>query len=184
MHKGWLLALTITAAACGGGKKTEPTTPPMTKTDVAAVGVLELGEITLFDGTEVLAKLHADGKTEMFMGGSPVSGPTFKADGTIEFKGKARRVDADGKLVDPEGKPPEIHVTADKLTVSWDGKDSGLELAADGTATFFGADAIPGKKVRFEGADTPGKRRTALLLGTAMFGRAVAVEPGAAKPQK
>jgi hypothetical protein len=174
--------------ACGGKSNPDPTTA--TKTEVAATGGIELGEITMFDGDDAMLKIHADGTTEvggrsgemkpdkdgkMSSDSLPIvfkPGPTIKADGSIEFQGEpVARINADGTIVGLKGKtePLPIVVTADKVTVSEGGKQMGFELAADGKVTVFGGDKQPDKPIRVEGADTAGKRRLVLAFTSLMF---------------
>ena len=174
------ILLTFALAACGG-KSATPTTP------TAPASTFELGELTVFEGDQAMVKIHADGSSEL--GGHsgkmelkpgqtassdslPVTwkpGPLFKADGTIEYKGKAvAKVNADGTVMNLESNKVEpITITADKVTL-----DKGaIVLAADGTISFEGPNATkPDKTPHVTGADTPGKRRTVLALVGLLLG--------------
>jgi hypothetical protein len=158
-----VVAVALAASvACGGGKGgggggggTGP------KVDASAV--VELGEMTLFEGDQPVFKVHADGKTEIE--GKP--GPTIKTDGTIEHEGKAlARINADGTIFDI-GSNTKLPVTLgpDKFTIEFQGKQMGMSIADNGALTLFGAEeGGPDKPIRVEGADTPGKRRTILAV--------------------
>jgi hypothetical protein len=172
---GISLALSVTAA-CGGGKKAEPTTPePEVKTEI----VLELGELTLFEGDTAIAKIHADGKSEYFEGGAWKPGPMMKQDGSIEFDGAAvAKVNADGTIVDAKSnsKLPLV-VTNDKMTVSGEGSpDFSVEIAETGAISVVG-EKQPPKAMRIDGAKTPGQRKTALVFLAMMVGSARASSP-------
>lgn len=167
------LLLGLSLAACGGSKS-EPVAPtPATEpAPVAAAAGLELGELTLFQGSVAVFKLHATGATEMAAKRDGkdqwTPGPTFKADGTIEENGVAKaKINADGSVTGI-GTPDKIDmkVTADKATIPMGKGTLEISLGADGK---FGVTGIPqtippDQLPRVEGADTPGKRRTALIL--------------------
>jgi hypothetical protein len=177
------LAFLLGIAACGGKSTSDSTTTGSGATATTAAAV-ELGEMTLWDGDDPALKIHADGTTEMgYRSGRTAElkpgetwssdslpmqlkpGPKIEADGTIAIEGEPKvRINADGtitNLVTNAAFP--IAVTADKLTVTYEGRELGLALAADGKLTVFGNPmATPAKPLRIEGADTPGKRRTML----------------------
>ena len=175
------------ATACGGKPATTTTTPttPTTPTTAPAGSVLELGEITIFDGAQPMVKIHADGSTELgghsgsmeIKPGQPAStdslpvvwkaGPKLGADGSVSAGGEVRgRVTADGKIVDAKtNQPLPMVVSDDKIDITEGGKTVSILLAADGTVSFAGGDgAQPDKPPHVEGATTPGKRRTALVV--------------------
>lgn len=174
-----LFAFCVVAAACGGGSKQAEATTPATATVQADV-VLELGELTLFEGDEAIAKIHADGKTEFGEGGTWKSGPTLKQDGTVEVEGTAvAKVNADGTIIDVKSnaKLPLV-VTADKVTMSSGDQSMSIELGATGAITVVGDNASqPKKPIRVDGAKTPGQRRTALAFLAIMVGAAAAGPP-------
>lgn len=174
-------ALVLALTACGG--KSKPDTSTGTSTTAPAAAAVELGEMTLFDGDEAALKIHADGTTEMgYRSGStselkpgetwssdslPMqlkAGPTIQADGTIAVKNEPKvRINADGTITDlRDNSVLPLAITADKMTLTHEGKQVGFDLAADGKLTTFGSDNPPKKPLRIEGADTPGKRRTIL----------------------
>jgi len=153
--------------------------------------VIELGELTLFEGDDAVLKIHADGSTEMghrsgklelkpgqvaSSSSLPVTfqaGPTIKPDGTIESKGQAvARLKPDGTIVNLKTNVtlPAI-VGADKVTITERGTTITIELAADGTLSVIGAKKNhPDKPMRLAGADTPGKRKIVLALIAVMTG--------------
>lgn len=165
------LSLSFTVACGGGSKKEEPTTPPPT---VEAHVVLELGELVLFEGDQAIAKIHADGKSEYFEGGTWKPGPMMKQDGSIEFEGTAvAKVNADGTIVDAKSnaKMPLV-VTTDKMTISGEGgTEFAVEIAETGTISVIG-EKQPPKAMRIDGAKTPGQRKTALVFLAMMVGSA------------
>ncbi len=167
-------ALALALAACGGAAKTEtPAAPALAPAPAAATtGSLELGEITLFVGSNAMFKLHASGASELGgqVNGAPQwkAGPTFKADGTIEENGAAKaKINANGSIsgINSSDKVDMV-VTVDKATMPLEKGNLEIALAADGKVTITGVpQAIPPDQLpRVEGADTPGKRRTALIL--------------------
>lgn len=184
------LAVTLAFAACGGGNKQADTTTTTTAAAQADVAV-ELGEFTLFDGDNAVAKIHADGSTEL--GGTSESGPTWKPgptikqDGTVEFEGAAvAKINADGTIVDVRSNQKlPVTVTSDRITVQGE-KQITLDLAANGSITITGEQSD--KPARIEGANTPGQRRTALSFLAILLGaqagppqteQSVTPEPGA-----
>ncbi|MEO6777272.1 MAG: hypothetical protein ABI467_30370 [Kofleriaceae bacterium] len=162
------LLFVVALAACGGTKTTTaPTTPPAVAP--AASTTLDLGEITVYDGSDAMLKLHANGTTEM--GGHTNGAVTYKAgpvlatDGTATYDGKpVAKLNADGTVMDlTENKLVPVTVTADKLTITAGGGQSAeILLNADGTMVIPNS----GSKgpARVEGADTAGKRRAVLLM--------------------
>ena len=177
-------ALVLALTACGGKSKPDSTSTGTSTTAPATAGV-ELGEMTLFDGDEAALKIHADGSTEMGYRSGGTSelkpgetwssdslplqlkaGPTIQADGTIAVKNEPKvRINADGTITDlRDNSAFPIAVTADKMTLTHEGKQMGFDLATDGTLTMFGGQNPPKKPLRVAGADTPGKRRTMLAF--------------------
>ena len=174
-------------AACGGGsKKSEPTTTAATTTaqadvnatananaNASAGAVLELGDIRLVDVNKNKALL-------------------IKANGDIELEGVvAAKVTPDGKIVNtagevgftllpdgtvngPDGKPLDVTLSTDAVIKSGD-----KSISLDANGSLVGANpAAPPMKV--EGADTPGKRRTAMFVLIALTtGSASAASGGA-----
>lgn len=170
------LALSVAAACGGGAKKEAPTTP---QPEVQAEVVLELGELVLFEGDQAIAKIHADGKSEYFEGGTWKPGPMMKQDGSIEFEGTAvAKVNADGTIVDAKSnaKMPLV-VTSDKMTISGEGgPDFAVEIGATGAISVIG-EKQPPKAMRIDGAKTPGQRKTALVFLAMMVGSARTAPP-------
>ncbi len=189
MHSKPLLSIlaSMALAACAG--KSSPSSTPIPPTAAPATA-LELGEITLFEGANAMLKIHANGTTEL--GGRsgridlkpgvtassdslPITwkaGPTLRADGTLEAEGAAvAKLNADGTIVELKtNKTLPLTVTADKVTFTVDANTVAVELAADGKLSRVGAPAEPAdKQIRVEGADTAGKRRSALVMLAVML---------------
>jgi hypothetical protein len=192
-------------AACGGKPSTTTTTPTTTPTTAPAATVLELGEITIFDGDQPMVKIHADGSTELgghsgsmeIKPGQPAStdslpvvwkpGPKLGTDGSVSTNGEVRgRVSADGKIVDVKtNQALPMVVSDDKIDITEGGKTVSILLAADGTVSFAGGNASqPDKPPHVQGATTPGKRRTALVLMALLLsgGDAEATPPTTSSP--
>ncbi len=179
------VVLALALAACGGSAK--PSVPPPAPT--APSSVFELGEITLLDGDTAMIKLHADGTTEM--GGHKGSmalkpgetastdslpvvwspGPTIKTDGTMIVDGAAVvQVNADGTVTNLKTKEAlPLVVTADKVTITNDGKVVSISIGADGALTLVGGTPKPDIHARVTGADTAGKRRAVLAFVALTF---------------
>ena len=181
------LLFVVALAACGGKSKTTETAPLPT-TAPAASSTLELGEVTVYDGSDAMLKIHANGNTEM--GGHSngavtyKAGPILTADGTATYEGKpVAKLNADGTVMDlTANKIVPITVTADKLTIGAGDKSASIVLNADGTMSVpnSGSKAAP----RVEGADTAGKRRAVLLMvGLLMGGSEQSSAPGKAGPE-
>jgi hypothetical protein len=171
-------------AACGG-KGAAPTTPtPATSNATTTAGTFELGEITVFEGSDAVLKIHTNGSTEIARGSVPKDakptldpGPTLKPDGTLEEEGKAvARITSDGTLASlGDNKPTGVHVDADAF--SFDAHDGSpvwkMSLASDGKLTMpvdHKPDAgEPAPDMHVTGADTPGKRRATLAMMSIVF---------------
>ena len=203
--QGWLgMALAGVLAACGGGQntgdgvKTQTLTdqPPVTYEEApAATGEgagseegledhLEFAEMTLYEGTTPMLKIHADGTTELAQRLSDPSkakagevtwepGPQVKANGTIIYKEQqVARVNPDGSITNlrTNEKLP-VTVSAEKVVTTQNGQELGLALAEDGNISLIGQAAPdPGKPVmKLEGATSPAHRKTALSLMGALF---------------
>lgn len=181
------LLFIMALAACGGSKTTptEPTTTPTTAP--AATTTLELGELTVYDGSDAMLKIHADGNTEM--GGHSNGAVTYKAgpvlatDGTATYEGKpVAKLNADGTVMDlTANKLVPMTVTADKLTISNGAQSAEIVLHADGTMAIpnTGSKAAP----RVEGADTAGKRRAVLLMVGMLMHSGEATASGQSGPE-
>jgi hypothetical protein len=158
-----LLAL----AACGGNT-TAPaaanTTTTPTKT--ATASIFELGEITVFEGSEAVIKIHADGTTEIASSSSSYKpGPTLKPDGSLAIDGEVgARVNPDGTLISLKdaSQATGVRVADDAFTID-PGNGAPLlkgSLAPDGKITLpAGTLVVPGHELHVTGADTAGKRR-------------------------
>jgi hypothetical protein len=177
------LLFVVALAACGGSKTTAA--PTVTPTVVPAPSTtLDLGEVTLYDGSDAMLKIHANGNTEM--GGhrngavTYKAGPVLSTDGTVTYEGKpVAKLNADGTVMDlTENKLVPVTVTADKLTITGGGgKSAEIVLNADGTMAM--PDSGSKAPARVEGADTAGKRRAVLLMVAMLMGsEATASTPG------
>jgi hypothetical protein len=179
-----LLGIAVSfCAACGSMAKAGPTTPAV----IVPAGnvVFELGEVTMFDGADVVFKVHADGSTEMgyrhgknikIEPGVPWSskslpmvlrpGPRMAADGTFTHRGVAKvRASLDGTFVTNDGKTvPGVTVANDTIRLEHGGTVVTLTLGADGTLGQAGGNQMTDGPMRIVGADTPGKRRAILSL--------------------
>jgi hypothetical protein len=177
-------------AACGGTQKPDENKaqeltdqPPVTyetppgeeKPPEAPPGEnhLELAEMTVFQGTVAVYKIHADGTTEIpKAGGGFDAGPVIKTDGTFLVKDQpVARVNPDGSFVKlPSGEKLPRTVTTENVTADAGGKQVGFALAEDGTLSLIGQPAPKaGQELRVEGATTPGQRKAALaFLGALM----------------
>jgi hypothetical protein len=173
-----LLGIAVSFFACGSPAKAAPGKP--------ASAMFELGEVTMFDGKDIVFKVHADGSTEMgfrhgknikFERGVPWSsrslpivlkaGPTMVADGTFLHDGTARvRANADGTFVSlKDQKTVEgLTVANDTIRIAHGGRVVTWTLGADGTLAQHGGNVMSDGPVRIVGADTPGKRRAILSL--------------------
>ncbi|HKE13410.1 MAG TPA: hypothetical protein VKB80_00980 [Kofleriaceae bacterium] len=210
-------ALGLSLAACGGGGDKAETTPataapaaapaPTPAEDPAGPPHLKFAEMTVYEGTNAIFKIHADGKTEVAgkpaaAGGAPTwsEGPAVTADGTITFKQqKVAKVDQDGTMKNlRNGQVIPVKVGTDTLTAQTPNGDMVLQIKEDGSIAVPGAPAGQGLKV--EGATDPETRRTAMALIGAIFlsakaeaaapqggaqpapGGAAPAQPGAAQP--
>ena len=163
-----LSLLFVLLAACGGSKKSEPTTTAATTTAQADVTAnanananaavqLELGDMRLVDVNKNKALL-------------------IKANGDIELEGVvAAKVTPDGKIVNtagevgftlqpdgtvngPDGAPVGVTLSNDAVIKTG---DKSISLDASGSLVGANPSAPP---MKVEGADTPGKRRTAMFV--------------------
>ncbi|HEY4239588.1 MAG TPA: hypothetical protein VGM88_07215 [Kofleriaceae bacterium] len=171
----FLLVVGIAAAASCGGKAGPTGGDPTPKAVVASVpassGAVELGEMTIYEGKEVMARLHADGSTELATtDGSGAAafqpGPVIKADGTFADKSGAAhsRLNPNGTITDLDSNQPlPITVTIDSVTIIDQGQQNRITLGADGTIN-LPQPQPPEHTPHVEGADTPGKRRVVLAL--------------------
>lgn len=177
------MLFTFSLAACGGAK---PAVSPPTP---VAASAFELGEITVFDGSQAMMKIHANGTTEFgvhkgtlkIQPGQTAStdslpvvweaGPTLRADGSIVVKGEARvQVLGDGTVQDlVHGTKLPIVITAERGSIQRGDRTLAIELAADGKITFVGGDSKVDFVPHVEGASSPGKRRVVLALMTLSF---------------
>ena len=184
----------LVGCAAGGYR---PKAPSPTARAAAAPAVVELGEVTLYEGDDAVMKIHADGSTEIGYRSGRLDvkpgvtasskslplrlrpGPAIRTDGTFAWKGEdVIRVNADGTFTDVRANQPvPIVITGD--TARRRDHDVGIELAADGSIRVFGGnpEALD-KPLRVEGADTPGKRRAILAFAALQL---MAVPAGTAR---
>ncbi|MFT3698727.1 MAG: hypothetical protein QM831_36610 [Kofleriaceae bacterium] len=160
------LAFVLGLVACGGSSKPAPAPTPAPV--AAPANGVELGELTFFIGADATFKLHSTGASEINNGKAWSAGPTFKADGTIEENGVAKaKINADGSISGiGTADKVDMKIEGDKATIPVDKGTLELTLGADGKITMTGLPVTipPDKQPRVEGADTPGKRRTALII--------------------
>jgi hypothetical protein len=170
-----LASIALTLVACGGSPTPAPKPADPTATPTAAPGVLEVGEITVFDGADAMLKIHADGSTEMGNKSNGAvgwkAGPTIKTDGTFVASGEPKiQVTADGKVMNLKtNQPMPVIVTADTATITEGGKSVTIGLGADGAMTLTGGEKQPDKMPHVQGADTAGKRRSVLVFMAMML---------------
>jgi hypothetical protein len=173
----------VTLVACGSSPKPRPTPPAPT----ATAGIVELAELTFYEGDEAGLKVHADGRietkfTRSVSGQPPETGwrnvAVLASDGTLTVKGTvAARIKSDGTAASATGTMLPFNLDGDALVV--DSK----RVTIDEKGAVQGANPMA-RSLRVEGASTPGLRRTALIvLAVAMGGLqkpgepAVEVEP-------
>lgn len=168
------LALVLAIAACGGGsKKPEPTT---TAAVTAKAEVqLELGDIKLVDvKTNKAVIVHANGDIEI-EGVKPVKvttdGKLVNTAGEVGFTLKS-----DGTVLGPDGKALDVTLSTDAVVKSGD-----KTISIDATGALLGSNPEAGE-MRIEGADTPGKKRTALFVLIALTTVSQQGDGAAAKP--
>lgn len=205
-RSGWLgIALAcVLEAACGGGQKSDGVKtqqltdqPPVVYEDAPAESGgqtadapalephLEFAEMTLFEGSKPVLKIHADGSTELpkrlsdpgaAQSGEAQweAGPLVKADGTIIFKEQqVARVNPDGTITNlrTNEKLP-VTYSASEVVSTGGGKQVGLSLAEDGNMTLTGdvpAEAAGKAVMKLEGAQSEAHRKTALAVVGALF---------------
>ena len=176
--------LVLAAIGCGGAKTQGPAGPGSASGSGSATTVLELGEMSVSDGKNVMAKIHADGSTEIGVHhGVPQNGqssddlpvvyqpgPTFTVDGAISFQGEVvARLGADGSMMDGKGTKLPIQVGADAVTVTGEGHTLVLRLGADAKLTATADGTQDPKTWTVSGADTAGKRKTVLVLASVVM---------------
>ncbi len=171
MLRNLALSLALAATACAGGSKTAA--PTSTTPAAAESAMLELGELKLVeankdqaltiqaDGTITLPDGDADGPLKVTS-----DGKLMKADQTVVLQ-----LLPDGTIQGPDGKPIEVTLSADGVITS---KDQKISLDDNGTVLGTNSGA---SQMRFEGATTPGLKRTALFVLVALLGRAEPAPP-------
>ena len=171
MSKHLALSLVLAATACAGGSKTAAPTAPTTPA-AAEPAMLELGELKLVEANKDQAlTIQADGTIVMpdGEGEGPLKltrdGKLMKADQTV------LQLMPDGTLQGPDGKPIEGTLSADGVITF---KDQKISLDDNGTVLGSNSGA---SQMRFEGATTPGLKRTALFVLIALLGRAEPAPP-------
>jgi hypothetical protein len=195
----------LSLSACGGSGGDEETAPaataapapapaPAAPEEPAGPPHLKFAEMTVYEGTTAIFKIHADGKTEVAAppaaaGGQPTwsAGPQVAPDGTITFKQqKVARVEQDGTIKNlRSNQVVPVKVGQDTLTAQAGGQEVVLQIKEDGAITVPGAP--PDKQLRVEGAADAESRRTAMALLGAIFlsakvGQQQQQAPGGAAP--
>jgi hypothetical protein len=157
------LALALALAACGGGNKqvAARSTPAAT-----LAGGIELAELRFYEGDELGAQLHANGRLEVKERDSAISDTQSWHDvGAIAVDGTISRVDgqkhaevkSDGTVVHEGGQVAPFRLEGATLVVAH------RKLTIDDKGILQGG-IDTGKPLRIEGATTPGLKRTALVL--------------------
>lgn len=168
MIKNLALTLVLATTACAGGSKTAA--PTSTTPAAAEPAMLELGELKLVEANKDQAlTIQADGTITLPDGDGPLKvtsdGKLMKADQTI------LQLLPDGTIQGPDGKPIEGTLSADGVITFKDGK-----VWLDDNGTVLGTN--PGaSQMRFEGATTPGLKRTVLFVLVALLARAEPAPP-------
>lgn len=174
------LAVTLLAAgACAGSAAPVPSAsassassaPPGTTS--AAAPRVDLHPLTISFQGKLIARLHADGRTEATGPNAPgttlVPGPTLHADGTMVMTrgGVAARLDDNGDIyvVQPPGVTPHEplfgHITGDELKFAH--SDRPWSVRVRGNEIEFG----PDNSSVIDGEVTPSMRHTALVMAAA-----------------
>jgi hypothetical protein len=147
----------VLLTACGGGtrKPETPTTP--TKVETAASLDLELGEMKLVDTNKSQALLiHADGSIEI---DGKVPGKVTKDGKVVNEKGEVGfTLNKDGTITGPDGTALGITLSSDGVITNGDKK-----ISLDATGALLGGNP-DAPQMKVEGADTPGKKRTAMFV--------------------
>lgn len=158
-------------AACGGGgtKQSDPTTTAAVTAQASAQ--LELGDMRLVDVNKNKAVvIKANGDVEL--DGMHIA--TVTPDGKISNKaGESFTLQSDGTITDPKGKTIDVSLSAEGVVKSGD-----KTISLDATGTLLGGNP-DAPQMKVEGADTPGKRRTALFVLIALTSQVEVSEPPA-----
>src|SRR3569623_2651780 len=166
-----LLSLFAVAAlaACGGKAKPAPAEPTPVPADAPMpTGPWELGELKFYQGDELGMQLHANGHLEgKLVHGEPGQPPVerwqevgaLSPDGTVTaIDGKKHaEVKPDGSVVSPDGKAAPFHLEGEALVVG------DKKITIDDKGILQGGNDM-GKPMRIDGAQTPGLKRTALVV--------------------
>jgi len=156
-----LIALVMSAAACGGGEKPAPTTP-ITTTPVVANALMPLGEASMAieaGGESHELKLSADGKVSA--DGKEIA--TLTSAGEMMVDGKVvMKLSADGLVTDAEGKSDSKPITVRADGAVLEGDTVMIEVGADGALVGKVVDAeMHGAKLQVTGA--PETRRALMF---------------------
>jgi hypothetical protein len=171
MHKLLSMVAVIGLAACGGGNKpaATSTTTPAPETTTAQAGGIELGELKFYEGDDLGMQLHANGHLEVKVSHSEEGKPAEEkwmdvgvigADGSVSDSegNKHGTIDADGSFKSPDGQTAPFHLEGETLVVG------DKKITIDDKGILQGGNDSAGKPMRIEGATTPGRKRTALVL--------------------
>lgn len=154
-----LMAIALTAAACGGGSKKPATGPTGTGSGSAAVVAaprLEIAEISIASNGTTLF-VHGDGSMEAVNGDQRQPLGTLTSDGKFtSIDGEVGQLQDDGSFVLKEG-PAPFKLVDEKLVV---GADS---FTIDANNVIQGG-KVDLTRVKLTGVTNRGTRRTALLM--------------------
>jgi len=159
----------LAIAACGGGNKPAATspTPAAAATTAPVAGGLELADLKFYAGEELGFQLHANGHLEAHVtktaDGKPVpaiwvAAGDIAADGSVTDDNGQKQgvIQSDGSFKTPDGQTAPFHLEGETLVIA------DKKLTLDDHGNLMGLDS--GATMRIEGATTPGRKRTALIL--------------------
>src|SRR5262249_34021969 len=141
MFKTALLSLALAAAACGGKGAPSGGVETTPKPEASASAVVELGEVTIYEGKDVMARIHADGTTEL--------GTTTDEKGASSFQ-PGPVIKPDGSFADKSGTDDRAVPARDDRVLVAAGADRDDRLRAD--------DRGAAAEARRDGAGARGRR--------------------------
>jgi hypothetical protein len=161
------LGVSFLLGACGGAERPPATEPAPLVAPIA--DPVTVGEVVVSQNGQPVFKLHADGTSELAQvgstGGSWMSGPTLRADGTIIVDGAEKARIGTSAITFASGESFPISGDGGTIVIGEAGKEVTVTIDAAGAVTLVGgpasAEARAGWKV--ESTD-PAAARSALLL--------------------